>query len=127
VKNVLETLFSTRLRTYQQSQALSTAEIARFLSLSPQYVGRLLRGERTPSRRTIAALDHLEGEATKDQFLSACETILKQGDDSILHGFTMNIFSVMTNIDPKEALRLKNAQRGYLERRRRERRARDTG
>ncbi len=97
------------------------AEVGRRLGVSGQYISMLLSGKSNPSNQLVLALDRLE-QQLDDPFLAACTQILNSDNERVVEGFTMNIYSVLGNIDQKEAKRLKEIEEDYLEERRAKRR-----
>ena len=119
--------FPERLRKFKELYKLSDAKLGGMLGIHGQSVGQIIREEKGYSHPLEVLLDHLEREAADDPFLAACAKILGSSDDRIVQGFTMNVYSVLSNLDPGEAKRLKDLEREYLAKRRAERKARSAG
>lgn len=63
--------FGKRLREVRTAQGLSQMELAELLSVTATYIGRLERGERSPSLSTIARLAKALGVSVSEM----CEGI----------------------------------------------------
>lgn len=103
------------------------AELGRRLGVTGQRISQLLheKGEE-PSRQLLLAFDKLERELD-DPFLSACAEILGSDDDRIVEGFTINIYSILRNIDDRQAQHLRDLEASYHEKRRARKRSSDVG
>lgn len=119
-------LISSRLLRLKEQHGLNYAEIGRRLGVSGQHISQLISGAKKPSKQLLTALSRIEVEIG-DPFLAACANILGSDDDRVVQGFTMNIYSVLGNIDRKEAERLKDLEADYLAQRKERKRARDAG
>jgi hypothetical protein len=85
------------------------------LGISGQHVGQIIRREKQYSKPLEVLLDHLEREAARDPFLAGCEKILNSGDPHVVRAFTVNVYSVLANVDLEESERLKGIENKYLE------------
>ena len=119
--------FSERLRAFKELHHLKDAKLGRMLGISGQHVGQIIRGEKSHSRPLEILLNYLERDAGRDPFVRACEKILGSENDRVVEGFTMNVYSVLGNIDEAESRRLKGIESIYLKTRMANKRAREGG
>ena len=109
-------------------RGLKSRQVAKLLGVDPSYISQILSGKKaSPSGRILIIFDGLEREANCDPFLAACAAILQSDNDRVVEGFTMNIYSVLGNIDRKESERLKEIEAVYLEERKHRKRALEAG
>lgn len=119
--------FAERLRRFKELHHLKDAPLGRMLGISGQHVGQIIRGEKSHSRPLEILLDRLEREDERDPFLIACEEILDSENDRVVQAFTVNVYSVLRNLNEKEAVRLEDVQPIYLKKRKANRRAHEAG